>query len=86
MYTNVTTSEYTYTLSEARKVIETEREEKKKMIIQKIMQKFMGLLAISISIAEFALAYTNKIDEGGAFIIMIPLGIYLLITKEIIIN
>lgn len=86
MYTNVTTSEYTYTLSEARKIIDIERSVKREMLMQKISQKLLGVVAIAISITEIVLGCTNRIDEGGLSIIMIPLGIYLLLTKKNIIG
>ena len=31
---------------------------------------------------EFMMGYFDLIDQGGAFIIMLPLGLYLLFTKE----
>lgn len=86
MRTNVTTSEYTYTLSEARKIIDIERSVKREMLMQKISQKLLGIIAITISITEIILGCTNRIDEGGVCIIMIPLGIYLLLTKKNIIG
>ena len=82
----VITSEYTYTLDEARKIINIERSVKREMLMQKISQKLLGVVAIAISITEIVLGCTNMIDEGGVYIIMIPLGIYLLLTKKNIIG
>ena len=82
----VITSEYTYTLDEARKIINIERSVKREMLMQKISQKLLGVVAIAISITEIVLGCTNMIDEGGVSIIMIPLGIYLLLTKKNIIG
>ena len=82
----VITSEYTYTLDEARKIINIERSVKREMLMQKISQKLLGVVAITISITEIVLGCTNRIDEGGLSIIMIPLGIYLLLTKKNIIG
>ena len=81
-----TTSEEIYTLAEARKIIELERAEKREIFLHKAKQKLLGILAIGISGAEFALGFAGVIDEGGAFIIMLPLGIYALFTKENILN
>ena len=47
-----------------------------------IKQKIMGVAAIGISIVELALGYIGMIDGGGAFIIMLPLGIFLIVTKQ----
>ena len=77
MYTNVTTSEYMYTLSEARKIIEKERVRKREVFINKAKQKLLGILAISISIASPLL-----LGDATISIIMLPLGLYTLFTKE----
>ena len=53
-----------------------------KRMMQKIKQKLLGVGSLLIVIAEFLMANFNLIDEGGAFIIMLPLGLYLLFTKE----
>lgn len=89
MYTNVTTSEYTYTLAEARKIINIERSIKREMLLCKIGQKLLGTLSVCLGITELVLAQiaviNGTVNEGGISIIMIPLGIYLLITRKIII-
>lgn len=84
MYARQTTSEYTYTLSEARNIIENERTEKRKQVFYMLFQRILGLFALIISAFEIISAYQGKISEGGAFLIMIPLGLYLLFTKKII--
>ena len=74
MYTRQITSEETYTLSEARRIINAERES----LLYKAKQKLLGILAISVSIASPLLL------DGDATIslFMLPLGLYLLFTKE----
>ena len=78
MYARQITSEETYTLSEARRIINAERQAKRKSLLYYAKQKFIGLLAIGISIASPILL------DGDATIsvIMLPLGIYILFTKE----
>ena len=82
MYTRQITSEETYTLREAKRIINAERKAKRKSLIYKAKQKFLGLIALLIVVAEFTMGYFDLIDEGGAFVIMLPLGLYLLFTKE----
>ena len=53
-----------------------------KRMMQKVKQKLLGVGSLLIVIAEFLMANFNLIDEGGAFIVMLPLGLYLLFTKE----
>lgn len=84
MYARQITSEETYTLAEARRIINKEREQKREIFLSKAKQKLLGLTAIGISIAEIILGYFNLIDGGGVSIIMLPVGIYLLFTREII--
>ena len=78
MYARQITSEETYTLQEARRIINAERQAKRKSLLYYAKQKFIGLLAIGISIASPILL------DGDATIsvIMLPLGIYTLFTKE----
>ena len=78
MYVRQITSEETYTLREARRIINAERQAKRENILYYAKQKFIGLLAIGISIASPILL------DGDATIsiIMLPLGLYLLFTKE----
>ena len=78
MYARQITSEETYTLAEAKHIIEAEQKEKREMFLYKAKQKLIGLLAITASIASPLLL------DGDATIslIMLPLGLYLLFTKE----
>lgn len=78
MYTRIITSEQKYTLEDAKRIIEAEQKEKRESLIYYAKQKFIGLLAIGISIASPILL------DGDATIsiIMLPLGLYLLFTKE----
>ena len=78
MYARQITSEETYTLSEARRIINSERKVKRELLIYKAKQKLIGVVAIGISIVSPLLL------DGDATIsiIMLPLGIYILFTKE----
>ena len=78
MYTRQITSEETYTLAEAKRIIKAQSKAKREVFISKAKQKFFGLLAISVSIAAPILL------DGDATIsvIMLPLGLCILITKE----
>ena len=78
MYARQITSEETYTLAEARRIINAEQKSKREKILYKAKQKLFGLLAIGVSIATPIL-----LDGDATFsVIMFPLGLYLLITKE----
>ena len=72
MYARQITSEETYTLQEAK------RNTKRELLFHKAKQKLLGLLAIGVSIVSPFLL------DGDATIslIMLPLGIYTLFTKE----
>ena len=78
MYARQITSEETYTLEEAKRIINAERQTKRESLLYKAKQKLLGLLAIGVSIASPLLL------DGDATIsvIMLPLGLYLLFTKE----
>ena len=78
MYARQITSEETYTLREARNIINSERHAKRESLRYKAKQKLLGVVAIGISIASPLLL------DGDATIslIMLPLGIYMLFTKE----
>ena len=76
MYAKIT-SEETYTLREAKRIIETERQAKREEFLYKAKQKLLGVLAIGISIASPLL-----LEDATISIIMFPLGLYLLFTKE----
>lgn len=81
MYARQITSEETYTLAEARKIIKLERAEKREIFINKAKQKILGILAIGISIASPLL-----LGDATISIIMLPIGLYVLFTKENILN
>lgn len=78
MYARIITSEQKYTLEDAKRIIEAERQVKRESLLYKAKQKLLGLLAIIASIASPLLL------DGDATIslIMLPLGIYMLFTKE----
>ena len=78
MYARQITSEETYTLREAKRIINAKRQVKRESLLYKAKQKLLGLLAIAASIASPLLL------DGDATIslIMLPLGIYILFTKE----
>ena len=78
MYARQITSEETYTLSETKRIINAERQAKRESLLYKAKQKLLGILAIAVSIASPLLL------DGDATIsvIMLPLGIYTLFTKE----
>ena len=78
MYTRQITNEKIYTLREAKRIINAERQAKRESLLYKAKQKLLGILAIAVSIASPLLL------DGDATIslIMLPLGIYVLFTKE----
>ena len=82
MYARQITSEETYTLAEAKRIINAERRTKRESSIYKAKQKLLGVVALLTVVAEFTMGYLDLIDQGGAFIIMLPLGLFLLFTKE----
>ena len=82
MYARQITSEETYTLSEAKRIINAEHKAKKELLLYKAKQKLLGVVALLTVVAEFVMAHFDLIDQGGAFIIMLPLGLYLLFTKK----
>ena len=82
MYARQITSEETYTLSETKRIINAEHKAKRESLLYKAKQKLLGVVALLTVVAEFTMGYFNLIDQGGAFIIMLPLGLYLLFTKE----
>lgn len=85
MYARQITSEETYTLAEARRIIDREKEQKREIFLSKAKQKLLGLVAIGLSVTEIALANANVIEEGGISLIMLPVGIYLLVCRKNII-
>ena len=82
MYARQITSEETYALRETKRIINAERKTKRESSIYKAKQKILGIIALLTVVAEFVMAHFDLIDQGGAFIIMLPLGLYLLFTKE----
>ena len=82
MYARQITSEETCTLREAKRIINAERQEKREEFLYKAKQKLLGVVTLLTVVAELTVSYFNLIDEGGAFIFMLPLGLYLLFTKE----
>lgn len=85
MYTRQIISEETYTLAEARRIINREKEQKREIFLSKAKQKLLGLVAIGLSVTEILLANANLIEEGGISLIMLPVGIYLLVSRKNII-
>ena len=77
MYARQITSEETYTLLEAKRIINAERQTKRELLLYKTKQKLLGVLAIGVSIASPLL-----LEDVTASVIMLPLGLYLLFTKE----
>ena len=72
------TSEETYTLSEAKRIINAERKAKRENILYCAKQKMMGVALIIISIL---IPIIND-GDATASMITLPLGLYLLFTKE----
>ena len=77
MYARQITSEETYTLAEAKRIINAECKAKRESLFYKAKQKLFGVVAIGVSIASPLL-----IQDVTISIIMLPLGIYMLFTKE----
>ena len=77
MYARQITSEETYTLAEAKRIINAERQAKRESLLYKAKQKLFGVVAIGVSIASPLL-----IQDATISVIMLPLGLYLLFTKE----
>ena len=78
MYARQITSEEAHTLAEEKRIINAERQAKRESVLYKAKQKFIGLIAIAVSIASPILL------DGDATIsvIMLPLGIYMIFTKK----
>ena len=77
MYARIITSEQKYTIEDAKRIIEAEQKEKREMFLYKAKQKLLGVFAIGISIALPLL-----LEDATISLIMLPLGLYLLFTKE----
>lgn len=78
-----TTYEERYSLAEAREIIARERRQRMENVKRKAIQKLAGLFLLAASAGEFALGYAGIIDEGGASLFLIPMGLYLIFTKEV---
>ena len=81
MYTRQTTSEEKYILAEARRIINKEETHKREVFLNKAKQKLLGILAIGMSIASPLL-----LGDATISVLMLPLGIYAIVTKENILN
>lgn len=81
MYARQITNEETYTLAEARRIINAEQSRKKEVLFRKAKQKLLGFSMVLLGVIELTLGYLNIIDEGGVFL-GIPFGIYIMLTKE----
>ena len=79
---NTEAIETVYTYNEWKKEYKRREAEEKEERTYFIKQKLFGIMAIIFAIAEFALAQMEIITEGGAFILLVPLGLYALFTKE----
>ena len=77
MYARQITTEETYTLREAKRIINAERHAKREALLYYAKQKLLGVVAIGVSIASPLL-----IQDATISVIMLPLGLYLLFTKE----
>ena len=77
MYARQITSEETCTLREAKRIINAERQAKREALLYYAKQKLLGVVAIGVSIASPLL-----IQDATISVIMLPLGLYLLFTKE----
>ena len=77
MYARQITTEETYTLSEAKRIINAEHQAKREALLYYAKQKLLGVVAIGVSIASPLL-----IQDATISVIMLPLGLYLLFTKE----
>ena len=78
MYTREITSEETYTLAEAQRIINTEKEERREKILYFIRQKIFGFLLIIMAVG-IAIAFNG--EDNTICLLIFPLGYYLLFTK-----
>lgn len=79
MYSNTRYSEETITFAELERMRFQKREDTKYIVLQKLL----GFFAFLIGIAEIVIAnLLGIIDEGGIFLIMMPVGLYFLLTKK----
>ena len=78
MYARQITSEEVYTLAEAKRIINAERQAKRESLLYKAKQKLLGVVAIGVSIVSPLLLD----GDATTSLIMLPLGIYMIFTKE----
>lgn len=78
MYARQITSEETYTISEARRIIDTEKEERREKILYFVRQKIFGFLLIIIAVA-IVIVFNG--EDNTICLLTFPLGCYLLLTK-----
>ncbi len=74
--------EQLFTYSEWKQIEQRNKATRKAEKMERMKVKLFGVTALVLSALEFILGYAGLIDEGGLFIIMIPLGTYLLFAKE----
>lgn len=77
MYARQITSEETYTLAEAKRIINAEQSHKREVFLHKAKQKSLGVFAICISILSPLL-----VQDATISVLMLPLGLYTLFTKK----
>lgn len=78
MYTREITSEETYTLTEARRIIDAEKEERREKILYFLKQKIFGFLLIIMAVV-IAIVFNG--EDNTICLLIFPLGCYLLYTK-----
>ena len=49
-----------------------------------ILQRCLGCTALLLTVAEFVASYKGWLDEGGLFLLSLPLGLYLVFKKELV--
>ena len=81
-YSNAQRIETVYTYAEWKRIESRRKARKKAEAIYFLKQKLFGLVAVGFSVFELLAGYNGLIDEGGAFIFLLPIGIYTLVTKE----
>lgn len=79
MYARQYTSEEMHTIAEAQRIIKRARQRRREELLHKAAQKALGILALCTVVGEMV------IGEGGTFIFMLPLGIWLLFTRKTIV-
>ena len=60
--------------------------EKKEIDYDKAMnfQKILGFVALGLTTLEFFANYKGWIDEGGIFLFALPLGLYLVFKRDLV--